>query len=117
MKTLIGGLCMAMLLSAASDTRLSDAAMQGNQDAVRSLLHQKVDPNAPQGDGTTALHWAAFRDDLEMVKLLIAAGADVKATTREGALTPLFMACTNGSAPIIDALLKAGADPNSANAN
>jgi uncharacterized protein len=45
--------------------------------------------------------------------LLLAAGANVKATTRDGALTPLFLACKNGSAPMIELLLKAGADPNS----
>src|SRR5215471_7787678 len=117
MKTLIGGLCMAVLLSAASDTRLSDAAMQGNQDAVRSLLKQRVDVNAPQGDGTTALHWAAYRDDLEMVKLLLAAGANAQATTREGAITPLLMACQNGNVTIIEAIVKAGADVNAVKSN
>src|SRR5260370_17190690 len=63
------------------------------------------------------LDWAAFRDDLEMVKLLVAAGENVKATTREGAITPLFMACTNGNAAVIGAMLQAGADANSVNAN
>jgi uncharacterized protein len=110
MKTFIGGLCMAVLLSAASDSGLSDAAMQGDRDAVHSLLAQKVDVNAPQGDGTTALHWAAYKDDVEMAKMLLAAGASVKAVTRIGAITPLFMASKNGSAPMIDILLKAGAD-------
>ena len=112
MKTFIGGLCMAVLLSAAGDSRLSDAAMQGDRDAVRSLLAQKVDVNAPQGDGTTALHWAAYKDDFEMAKMLLAAGASVKAVTRIGAITPLFMASKNGSAPMIEILLKAGADAN-----
>ena len=51
-----------------------------------------------------------------MAKLLLAAGANVKATTREGAITPLFMACTNGNAAMIEALLKAGADANSVKA-
>jgi len=101
----------------AADSRLADAAMNGDRDTLQTLLKQKADVNAAQGDGTTALHWAAFRDDLDMVKLLLAAGADVKAATREGAITPLFMACTNGNAAIIDALLKAGADANSVNAN
>ena len=118
MRSLLGGLCIAALLAAAPvDTRLADAAMQGDKDAVRSLLKQKVDVNAPQGDGTTALHWAAYHDDLEMVKLLLASGANVKAATREGAITPLFMACQNGNAAVMDALLKAGADANSVKAN
>src|ERR1700676_1315825 len=112
MKTLIGGLCMAVLLSAASDSRLSDAAMQGDADAVRGELAQKVDVNAPQGDGTTALHWAAYKDDVEMGKMLLASGASVKAATRIGAITPLFMAAKNGSAQMIEILLKAGAVVN-----
>jgi ankyrin repeat protein len=118
MKTLLGALSMAMLLTAApADTRLADAAMQGDNDSVRSLLKQKVDVNAPQGDGSTALHWAAYRDDLEMVKLLLAAGANVRATTREGAITPLLMACQNGSAAMIETLLKAGSDANAVKTN
>ena len=48
-----------------------------------------------------------------MAKMLLAAGANVKATTRDGEITPLFMACTNGDAAMIEALLKAGADANS----
>ncbi len=116
-RIMIAGLCALGVLSAAGDTRLSEAAMQGNNDAVRSLLKQKVDVDAAQGDGTTALHWAAFRDDVEMVKGLLAAGANVKATTREGAITPLFMACTNGNAAIVGAMIKAGADANAVNGN
>ena len=118
MKTLLGALSMAMLLTAApADTRLADAAMQGDNDSVRSLLKQKVDVNTPQGDGSTALHWAAYRDDLEMVKLLLAAGANAKAATREGAITPLLMACQNGNAALIETLLKAGSDANAVKTN
>src|SRR5437868_5356242 len=102
-RILLVGLCMAVLLPAAgTDTRLADAAMRGDKDAVRSLLKQKVDVNASQGDGATALHWAAYQDNLEMAQMLLQAGASVKAATREGAITPLFMACTNGSAPMIE---------------
>src|SRR5882724_1904354 len=115
-RILLVGLCIAALLPAA-DTRLADAAMHGDKEAVRSLLKQKLDISTPQGDGATALHWAAFQDDLEMAQLLLQAGANVKAATREGAITPLFMACTNGSAAMIEALLKAGADANSVKAN
>jgi uncharacterized protein len=112
------GLCAAGLMTAASiDTRVADAAMQGNRDVVRALIKEKADVNAAQGDGATALHWAAFKDDLEMARMLLAAGANVKAATREGSITPLFMACTNGDAVMIEALLKAGADANSVKAN
>lgn len=111
--TFIAGLLLSATLIWAADTRLADAAQQGDAEAVRALLKQKVDVNASQGDGSTALHWAAHNDDVEMAKALLAAGASVKATTRIGAATPLFMACRNGSAAMIEVLIKGGSDPNS----
>ena len=113
----IGILAAAALSAASIDTRLADAAMNGNRDAVRTLLKQHADVNGAQGDGSTALHWAAYKDDLEMAKLLLAAGADVKAKTREGEITPFFMACSNGDAAMVEAMLKAGADANSVKSN
>jgi ankyrin repeat protein len=106
-------LLSAAVFADAADTRVADAAQQGDLAAVRMLVKQKVDVNAAQGDGSTALHWAAQKDDLEMAKILLAAGASVKATTRLGAATPMFMACRNGNAPMIELLIKSGADPNS----
>jgi ankyrin repeat protein len=115
---LVNGLSLMLLLAGApSATRLADAAMNGDRAVVRTLLKQKVDVNAAQGDGMTALHWAALQDDLEMLKLLIAAGANVTAASREGAITPIFLACSNGNAAIVEALLHAGAGPNTVNAN
>ena len=58
--------------------------------------------------------WAAANDDLELVRALIKAGANVEATNQFGT-TALTEAAIIGSAPIIDALLKAGADPNTKN--
>jgi uncharacterized protein len=114
---LIGILTAAGLFAASVDTRMVDAAMNGDRESVRTLLKQKADVNAAQGDGSTALHWAAYKDDLETVKLLLAAGADVKAKTREGEITPFFMACSNGDAAMVEAMLKAGADANSTKSN
>jgi ankyrin repeat protein len=85
--------------------------MNGDRPAVQSLLQQKAEVNAAQPDGATAIQWAAYRDDLEMADVLIAAGADIKLANREGA-TPLYLASLHGSAPMIEKLLKAGADPN-----
>jgi len=85
--------------------------MKNNRDGLRALIEKKADVTAAQADGTTALHWVARWDDLEMADLLIRAGADVKAANRDGA-TPLFLASQNGSAAMIEKLLKAGADVN-----
>ena len=102
---------LASLAAAGSDLDLVEAVEKGDKEGVRSLLEQQADVNAPQADGTTALHWAAHRDDLETAELLIGAGADVNAANHYG-VTPLSLACTNGSAAMVERLLKAGADPN-----
>src|SRR5262249_16279494 len=99
---------------AATDTRIVDAAMNHDKDAVRSLIKQAVDVNGSQGDGMTALHWAALNGDAEMVQMLLYAGANVKAATRLGAYTPLFMAAKTRHAAIIETLVKAGGDPKTA---
>ena len=95
----------------AASTDVADAAMRGDGNAVRAALARKADVNAAQVDGSTALHWAAERDDLDMADLLLRSGARVAARTREG-VTPLQLAAINGSAAMVDRLLKAGADPN-----
>jgi ankyrin repeat protein len=118
LKTIAGVICLGVILSAAAgDTRLADAAQQGDKDAVRALLTDKVDVNEAQGDGMTALHWAAFNDDLELAQMLLGSGANVKAETRLGAVTPLFMASKNGSARMIETLLNAGADASAPDAH
>src|SRR4030095_412472 len=94
---------------AAGQSDVADARMKGDPAALRALLQQKADVNAPQVDGATALHWAVYRDDLESADQLIAAGAKIDVANREG-FTPLIMASLYGHAPMIEKLLKAHAD-------
>src|SRR5688572_4808251 len=101
----------------ASDQRLSDAAMNGDVAAVRLLLDQNVDVNAAQGDGSTALHWAAYSGNVEIVRMLLASRANLKVKTRLGALTPLMMAARNGHSDVIKLLLDAKDDVTATNAN
>jgi ankyrin repeat protein len=96
---------------AADRPALVDAAKKGDREAVRALVQKKADTSAAEGDGTTALHWASYRDDGEMADLLIRGGARVNAANDLGA-TPLWLAAQNGSASMVGRLLEAGANPN-----
>src|SRR5262245_10656532 len=91
---------------------LAEAVKHRDLDAVRALLQQHVDVNAPEPDGTTALHWAAHQGDADAVDLLLRAGAQ-SAANRYGA-TPLALAAANGNGAVVERLLKAGADPDTA---
>jgi ankyrin repeat protein len=101
------------VLSAAEATLL-DAVERGDRAAALQLLAKKADPNAPGPDGTTAIMYAAANDDLELVRALIKAGANVRTKNQFGT-SALTEAAIVGSASIIDVLLKAGADPNTRN--
>lgn len=100
-------------LAATSPGRLVDAARHQDREAVRALLKQHADVNAPQADGATALHWAAYWDDAETADLLIRAGASVNAANDLG-VTPLALACANANAVVVTKLLGADANPNAA---
>ena len=108
--------CMAGTAAAASKSPVAEAASKGDRAAVRTLIQQKADVNAPQVDGATALHWAVYREDGELVDMLVRAGADVKVENRVG-VTPLMMAALYGNVAIIDRLLKAGADAKAVGTN
>ncbi len=90
---------------------LIEAVKQADLVAVRALLDQGAAVDVPEVDGTTALHWAVHRDDIEVAELLIRAGAAVTATNRYH-VAPISLACINGNATMLEKLLEAGADPN-----
>ncbi|MEE2934728.1 MAG: ankyrin repeat domain-containing protein [Planctomycetota bacterium] len=96
----------------ASESPIADAVECKDRATAIKLLKQKSDANAPQVDGTTALHWAAYHDDAEIGVLLLEAGAKADAENRYG-VTPLYSACQNGNVKLVKALLKHGADPDS----
>ena len=108
-----GILCLALLLSGsvAPESPVADAAMRGETDAVQALLKKGADVNAAQGDGMTALHWAAEHGSLDMAQMLIYAGGSVEAVTRIAGYTPLHLASKAGHASVIRVLIDAGSDP------
>lgn len=104
-------LAATALGAAAPDSRLPEAARAGDRETVNKLIAAGTAIDAPEPDGTTALHWAVYHDDLAMTGRLLDAGANVNAANRNGA-TPLTLACANSGAALVDRLLKAGADPS-----
>ena len=115
-----GGWVSALILLAVlpalagPDSPVADAAMRGDAAAVRALIADGADVNAPQGDGMTALHWAARNRDAALVRDLLEAGAKVSAGTRIGHYTALHMAAEGGAGEVVEVLLGAGADPERA---
>jgi ankyrin repeat protein len=113
----IGACGMALLFLAArawavgSAAPVADAVEKHDRARLRALLEQRADVNDAQVDGMTALHWAAYHDDLDAARLLVSARADANAANRYG-VTPLSLACTNGNEAMVSLLLEAGADPN-----
>ncbi len=115
---ILSGLVAASLAAgptgaSAADQPLADAAQRADWGVVRALADQGADVTARQGDGATALHWAAYWDEVELADLLIRAGADVNAANDLG-VTPLWAAAENRSAAMVERLLDAGANPDAA---
>jgi ankyrin repeat protein len=100
---------------AAAETALVRAAAAGDMAAVRTLVKQGHDVNAPGSDGATALHWSVRADDVEAVDALIRAGAKVGVANVLG-ITPIYIAAENGNAAMLRRLLDAGADVNTKDA-
>jgi uncharacterized protein len=97
---------------------LVDAVRSRDGATARKLLKDSPRDGVRQlaVDGTSALHWAVYYDDADMVDRLVAAGADVNARNDYGA-TPLSQAAVVGNVRVIKRLLGAGADVEAANAD
>ena len=115
-------LLVALVMTAAMSAQqivspVADAAARGDKTAVKQLLKDGADVNGAQGDGMSALHWAAERGDVELADMLIFAGANISAVTRIGQYTPLHLAAQAGNAVVAKALIKGGADVNATTTN
>ena len=106
-------LILATLVAAAP---LVDAVKSGDRATAIALIERHADVNAPEPDGTTALHWAVQQNYVELVDRLLRAGANAKAKNDYGS-TPMAEAAVGGNAALMQKLLDAGADVESPNAD
>ncbi|NTV80359.1 MAG: hypothetical protein HGA24_02935 [Candidatus Aminicenantes bacterium] len=110
MVIILGGLLW--LSQTAFPAEIHDAVRAGDLAKVKALVAK--DPkvvNEKDARGRTPLHFASGAGNTEIVKFLIASGADVKATDPDG-FTPLHWAAYEGHGDAARALIAAGADPN-----
>lgn len=91
-----------------------EAAKEGRQDIVNLFIKAGIDLNGRHSDkrkmaGSTAIIWASILGDVEMARILIAAGADVN-IVNSGRATAMWLAATNGHYEVLQMLINGGAD-------
>src|SRR4051794_24952742 len=97
--TLVAAACALGSAAATASSDVADAVMRHDSARLTQLISQKADVNAPQADGTTALHWAAHQGDIAATTALLRAGANPSAVTGTG-MTALALACETGNATL-----------------
>jgi len=110
--------CVAVLLYFLANTTFAQSSLidlirDGQHDAALAAISSS-DLNATQADGSTALHWASYSVDHELVKALLDAGAKADTTNSFGS-SPLMEAVKLADVELVRLLLGAGADPDSPN--
>lgn len=97
-----------------ADESLPGLINDGNREAALTVITAGADVNQLSADGTTALNWAVYKGDIELIRLLLEKGADPNISNDYGA-TPITTAAVTGDYTIIKTLLDAGADVESPN--
>ena len=106
--SLVTALALLLPVAAAADL-ISDVRSNNIEGALSILSDVRNDVNLRMSDGTTALHWAVYNNNLDLVEELIDAGADVNARNDYGS-TPMSEAGVTANIDIMRALINSGAD-------
>ena len=109
-KTITFAFFLILGLTQSGYAALVDMAEYQDWNGVESSISTE-DINATQPDGMSALFWAVYYEEADIVSLLLDAGADANVQNRYG-LTPLIQSSITGNGEIISMLLDAGADAN-----
>ena len=107
---LAGGLSLSAL-AADNGQALINAAQDGLDGKVSTLLAHHADVRAVDSAGSTALAWAVMRGNGAVVEALLKAKADPNQLDANH-VTPFMLAIDNGDPQLVRQLLAAGADPN-----
>ena len=107
-------IAFALLLPVAALAQSSNedffaAARKGDVAAVKAFLDKGVDVNAKTTYGATALSYACDKGHTELIKLLIARGADVNVKDTFYGEVPLGWALSHGNVEVAKLLLEHGA--------
>ena len=111
--SLLAGLLILSAQALLAET-LPDLVNAGNRPAALAMIATGADVNELSVDRTSALHWAVYQKDLELVEYLLAQGAEPD-IRNDYAATPMTIAAEHGDFRIMKALIDAGGDIESAN--
>jgi ankyrin repeat protein len=102
-----------LLLQKGADVNIKQNTYTMTEDQLPSYLKQFISKPAKTiiVGGRSALHWAVFKDDMDLIDTLLAKGANIDAVDAQGE-TPLHHAVTDGQTEIIKLLLSRGANVN-----
>ena len=95
--------------AAAADGSLAGLIQAGDRGAALEMINAGADVTAAQGDGTTPLHWAIYKIDVDLSRALLEHGAQPDVINSYGS-SPLAEAVKIADAPLVELLLDAGSD-------
>ncbi len=104
----------AMIGAASADDTLANLVQAEQREAALEMIDAGADVSTAQGDGTTPLHWAVYKVDVELTRTLLERGAKPDVINNYGS-SPLSEAAKIANATLVEMLLDAGADVEAPN--